>query len=187
MWKHNTKPIWFSLVVDDFGVKYINKENADRLIQALQKLYTISIDWNGSLFYGITIDWDYTANTCDISMPKYLQTALLKSQHPAPKRPQHAPHSWTKPTYGAHVQYVQEDDSSPLLPAKTINLVQQIVGTILYYSIEVDPTMLTPLGFIAAQQSKGTEKTCADTLWLLNYAATHLNTKIRYTASDMTL
>ena len=120
-------------------------------------------------------------------MPKYLQTALLKFQHPAPKRPQHAPHSWAKPTYGAHVQYAQEDDSSPFLPAKTINLLQQIMVTLLYYSIAVDPIMLTALGSIAAQQSKGTEKTYADTLWLLNYADTHPNAKIRYTASDMIL
>ena len=120
-------------------------------------------------------------------MPKYLQTALLKFQHPAPKRPQHAPHSWAKLTYGAQVQYAQDDDSSPLLPAKTINLVQQIVGTLLYYSISVDSIMLTALGSIAAQQSKGTEKTYAATLWLLNYAATHPNAKICYTASDMIL
>ena len=32
LWKHDTKPIFFSLVVDDFGVKYIGKENADHLI-----------------------------------------------------------------------------------------------------------------------------------------------------------
>ena len=108
-------------------MEYIGKENADHLIQALQKLYTISIDWTGSLFYGITIDWDCTAHTCDISMPQYLQTALLKSQHPASKRPKHASHSWAKPTYFAQVQYAQDDDSSPLLLAKTINLVQQIV------------------------------------------------------------
>ena len=154
LWKHNTKPILFSLIVDDFGVKYTGKENSDHLIQALQKLYTISIDWTGSLFCGLTIDWDYASRTCDISMPEYLQTALLKFQHPTPKRPQHAPHFWAKPTYGAQVQYAQDNDSSPLLPAKTINLVQHIVGTILYYSIAVDPTMLTALGSIAAQQSK---------------------------------
>ena len=47
--------------------------------------------------------------------------------------------------------------------------------------------MLTALGSIAAKQSKGTEKTYAGTLWLINYAATHLNTKIHYTASDMIL
>ena len=67
LWKHHTKPIFFSLVVDDFGLKYIGKENADHLIQALQKLNTISIDWTGSLFCGLTIDWEYSAHTCDIS------------------------------------------------------------------------------------------------------------------------
>ena len=110
LWKHVTKLIIFSFVVDDLGVKYIGKENADHLIQALQNLYTISIDWTGSLFFGITIDWDYSACTCDISMLKYLQTALRKFQHPAPKRPQHAPHSWSKPTYGVHVQYTSMDE-----------------------------------------------------------------------------
>ena len=118
LWKHTTKSIILSLVVDDFGVKYIGEENANHHIQALQKLYTVSIDWTGSLFCGLTIDWDYSARTCDISMPKYLQSALLKFQHPAPKHPQHAPHSWAKPTYGAHVQYAQDDDSYPLLTAK---------------------------------------------------------------------
>ena len=120
-------------------------------------------------------------------MPKYLQTALHKFQHPAPKRQQHTPHSWSKPNYGAHVKYAPDDNSSPLLPAKKINLVQQIVGTFLYYSIAVDPTMLAALVSIAVQQAKGTEKTYANTLWLLNYAATHPNATIRYTASDMVL
>ena len=109
LWKHTTKPIVLSLVIDDIGVKYICKENADHLIQSLQKLCTISIDWTGPLFGGITIDWDYAARTSYISMPKYLQTALHKFQHPAPKHPQHAPHSWSKPNNGAHVQYAPDD------------------------------------------------------------------------------
>ena len=149
--------------------------------------FSLPMYWTGSLFCGLTIEWYYAARTCDISMPNYLQTALLKFQHPAPKRPQHAPHSWAKPTYGAQVQYSHENDSYRLLSAKTINLVQQIVGKLLCYSIAVDPTMITALGSIAAQQSKGTDKTYADTLWLFNYAAAHPNAKIRYTASDMIL
>ena len=71
------------------------------------------------------------------------------------------------------MQYAPDEYSSPLLPAKTINLVHKILVTLLYYSIVVDPTMLTALGSIAAQQAKGTEKTYTNTLWLLNYAATH--------------
>ncbi len=31
-WKHDTRPISFSLVVDDFGVKYVGKENAQHLL-----------------------------------------------------------------------------------------------------------------------------------------------------------
>ena len=56
--KHTTEPITFYLVIDDFGVKYIGKENADHLIQALQKLYTISINWTGYIFCGLIIDWE---------------------------------------------------------------------------------------------------------------------------------
>ena len=73
------------------------------------------------------------------------------------------------------------------MPTKIINLVQQIVGTLLYYSIAVYSTMLAALGSIAAQQAKGTEKTYAGTLWLLNYAATHPNATIRYTAINVIL
>ena len=44
LWKNSTKDISLSLVVGYFGVKYVGKDTADHLIQALKKLYTISID-----------------------------------------------------------------------------------------------------------------------------------------------
>ena len=34
-WRHSWRPISFSLVVDDFGVKYINKEDVEHLISVL--------------------------------------------------------------------------------------------------------------------------------------------------------
>ena len=94
LWKHATKDICFSLVVDDFGVKHVGKDTVDHLIQALKKLYTISIDWAGSLYCGLTINWDYDKRICDIYMPTYIKEALHKFQHPAPSRPQDAPHAW---------------------------------------------------------------------------------------------
>ena len=39
--------------------------------------------------------------------------------------------------------------------------------------------MLVALGSIAATQSQGTDKSYDKTLWLLNYAATHLDANIR--------
>ena len=68
LWRHTTRNITFSLVVDEFGVKYVGKENTDHLIQALKKQYTIFIDWNDSLFCGLHIQWDYSARNCNISM-----------------------------------------------------------------------------------------------------------------------
>ena len=37
LWKHDTCPIWFCLCVDDFGVKYTNKEDAQHLVDTLQQ------------------------------------------------------------------------------------------------------------------------------------------------------
>ena len=97
LWMHVTKTIFFSLVVDEFGVKYFGKENANHLIQALSKLYTISIDWTGAQYCGLTLYWDYTCRTCDVSMPNYLPAALHKFQHPTPLCPQYSSHAWKKP------------------------------------------------------------------------------------------
>ena len=61
LWKHESRPVTLSLVVDDFGVKYVGKEHADHLINALQQLYQISIDWNGTLYLGLTFSGDLHA------------------------------------------------------------------------------------------------------------------------------
>jgi hypothetical protein len=59
LWAHKSHPIQFTLVVDDFGVKYVGKEHAAHLITVLQQHYETSIDWTGSLYCGITLTWDY--------------------------------------------------------------------------------------------------------------------------------
>ena len=48
LYTHVTRPIQFSLVMDDFGIEYVGKEHADHLIRTLKSLYNkISIDWKG--------------------------------------------------------------------------------------------------------------------------------------------
>ena len=66
-------------------------------------------------------------------------------------------------------------------------MLQQVVGSFLYYARAVDPTMLLELGDIAAAQSRGTLHTMAALHHLLNYAHTHPVATIRYRASDMVL
>lgn len=91
--KHKTRPISFSLVVDDFGVKYQVTEHAEHLILTLREKYVITLDWTGAKYIGLTIDWDYKNRTVDISMPGYIAKALQRFQHEKPIKPQHSPHN----------------------------------------------------------------------------------------------
>ena len=59
LWRHTHRPTQFTLVVDDFGVKYTTKEDAQHLINALKETYDISEDWNGEIHCGISLQWDY--------------------------------------------------------------------------------------------------------------------------------
>jgi hypothetical protein len=87
LWKHNTRPISFSLVVDDFGVKYVGREHAEHLMECINKNYIISSDWKGSAYCGLTLEWDYKKCTVDLSIPGYIKAALHKYQHSAPACP----------------------------------------------------------------------------------------------------
>jgi hypothetical protein len=55
LWKHRTKRTTFVLCVDDFGIKYFSKTDAQHLIDALQADYDLTIDWTGSLYCGLTL------------------------------------------------------------------------------------------------------------------------------------
>jgi hypothetical protein len=45
LWRHDTRNITFCLIVDNCGVQYINKDNADLLIARLQAYnYQLSFD-----------------------------------------------------------------------------------------------------------------------------------------------
>ena len=47
IWSHHTRPTKFCLCVDDFGVKYFNKDDLDHLINALKTAYDITIGISG--------------------------------------------------------------------------------------------------------------------------------------------
>ena len=69
LWRYDTLPIVFTLVVNNFGVKYTRKHNADHRINTLCALYTITVDQTGSLYCGLNLVWYYGRGHVDISMP----------------------------------------------------------------------------------------------------------------------
>ena len=81
LWRHSTRNIAFSLVVDDFGVKSVDKKDADHLIAALKDVYEISVDWEGTLYCGLTLNWNYDKRWVDISMPGYIPAMLHKFRY----------------------------------------------------------------------------------------------------------
>ena len=186
LWRHNTHCTTFTLAVDDFGIKYFNKADADHLFATLETKYVITKDWTGSSYLGLTLAWNYEAGYVDVSMPGYVSKALAKFQHTPPKVPQHAPHLWQKPTYGQKVQLATTDET-PLLDAKGTQCVQAISGTCLYYGHAVDSTILVALNKISNQQAKPTKLTAKACSMLLDYLYTHPDATIRYYASDMIL
>ena len=53
---HNWRPLQFTLVVDNFGVKYVGKEHATHLKNTIEENYTVTTEWNGRRYIGITLD-----------------------------------------------------------------------------------------------------------------------------------
>jgi hypothetical protein len=84
LWKHDTHPVSFLLVVDNFRVKYVGREH---LMECIKKNYIIFSDWKGSAHCGLTLEWDYKNRTVDLFMPGYINAELHKYQHASPTRP----------------------------------------------------------------------------------------------------
>lgn len=90
LWKHKSHSIQFTLVVDDFGVKYVGREHvgrehAEHLKSVLEEHYKVTTDWTGGRYIGIHLKWDYEKWQVHMYMPGYVQKALL--QFPIPSAP----------------------------------------------------------------------------------------------------
>ena len=166
-------PLQFSLVVDDFGIKYECQEDITHLLDALKTIYPISEDWDGKLYCGLNLEWSYYKREVLVSMPNYVTKALQTFQHPTPKRAPYAPHQWTQPNYGATKQLATPLDTSPPITEERKRA--------------MDCTMLPALNTLAEQQSSPTKNTEATITHFLYYAATNPSAVIQYKSSNMIL
>jgi hypothetical protein len=107
LWTHKSQPISFTLVIDDFGVKYEGKEHTMHLINILKEEYEIAEEWSGNKYIGINFNWDYANRRVHLSMSGYINKALQCFGHECPQRLQNSPHPHMVPTYGAKAQYME--------------------------------------------------------------------------------
>ena len=121
-------------------------------------------------------------------MPSYVCEAVEKFQHGTncTIKSVDAPHPY-KATTKHGLPMTQPHNNNTKLTPQAIKYLQKIMGTFLFYSRAVDPTMLTALSIIATEQTQGTDTTKHKAEHLLSYAATHPNATIKFYKSDMIL
>ena len=189
IWQHSTRRTEFCLCVDDFGIKYFSREDADHLLSAIGKHYSYTTDWEGQNYCGLTMDWKYNEGYVDVSMPGYVHKILDRLQHKPPSSPQYSPHAHVPIVYATkHTrQYATAPDTSPLLSPTATKYIQSVTGSHLYYGRAIDYTILPALNEIASEQANPTQKTKEKTQRLMDYVYTYPNAFIRYYASDMVL
>jgi hypothetical protein len=100
LWLYKTRPIAFSLIVDEFAVKYVGKPHADHLRNGLLQSYELATDWETHTYSGMSLKWDYRNRTWNISMPGYVSNVLRKFQHTPPSIRNTHPQSMSRPLMG---------------------------------------------------------------------------------------
>jgi hypothetical protein len=118
LWRHESCPLTFTLVVHDFGVKFINKNDVDHLISSIKNTYTLTKDWTGNLYCGIMLVWDYVRCTVDISMPGYIKKKLQEYEHIRHKKLQTCLYSPEPKRFGTEAQAPLPPNAWPRLDAK---------------------------------------------------------------------
>ena len=103
LWRHRTRRTTFTLCVDDFGVKRFSRDDANQLIASLNSKYETTVDWEGSKYLGLTLQWNYEKQFVDVSMPGYIDKALQQFQHKKTTRSQYSSHTYTAPKVGKYI------------------------------------------------------------------------------------
>ena len=127
LWKHECKPIQFTLVVDDFGVKYVGKEHALHLKQTLDKNCKLTTEWDVTIYIGITLDWDYKLRQVHIPLPGYTDKSRKQFNH-TKKKNQNQPYPSEPIIYGAKNNMQHNHPQCCYLKKKERNLLNRSVG-----------------------------------------------------------
>jgi hypothetical protein len=115
LFTHKKRNISFSLVVDDFGVKYEKKEDMDHLVKTLGDRYPIKVDLKAKFYLGITTKWDNNQRTAKLSMPGYVKEASLEFQHEGTNEVKfNSPSPYIPPVYGKKQQMAKVDETNPI-------------------------------------------------------------------------
>jgi hypothetical protein len=195
--KHVTRSLTFTLVIDDFGVvKYQSIADVEHLKDTIRLLYPkFTENWNGDRYLQFHLHWNYPVCSLSYNLPDYIPKALERFRHneilqgastPALYIPPFFARKSTSPLVLHPSQRLHEDNSRPCTPAE-LTYLQQVIGVYLYYARAVDCTMLTAVNHLSSMLASATQHTldCADRL--IRYSASYPNHCITMYGCDMQL
>lgn len=185
---HKSHNIAFTLVVDDFGVKYKHKHELQHFLDALKEVYRYKVDMDGKRYLGMTIDIDRAKKTVALSMPGYV-TQAINRYDPRQQVPEcNSPMMFIQPVYGSKkTQQATVDTSEALVDLDRIRRIQQIIGAFMYYARAVDPSMLPAVTKLSSRQSNPTVEVEQAANRLLGYAKRYPNAQTVIHACEMIL
>ena len=112
---------------------------------------------------------------------------LLQRVQPNGIKGAQTPAQYQPPQYKHPGAQTATVDLSPMATEEDKKLLQSVIGTLLYYSRAVDPSICTAVHALGSVQSKPTKNDMLNMHRLLQYVSTHQNIGIRYYASNMIL
>ena len=128
---HDWRPVQFTLVVDNFGVKYVGEEHAIHLKNTIEEHYNVTTEWYGRRYIGITLNWGNRRIQVHHYIPNYVTKALKKSKHKLQKR-KHQLYPSATIIYGSKKKYATPLSTAPLLDKKGKKFIQQVCGNFLF-------------------------------------------------------
>ena len=191
LFTHATNGIQFTLVVDDLGIKHIEGNGGlQHLQKTLELKWKTKLDYSGSKYLGIRIDWHYDdpkRQHLFLDMPTTVPDAIKRFCPDGPPRGAKSPIRYVPPTFGAKTDLGATVDTSPPVPLESKKFIQQVAGVFLHYSRMIDATMIPAVRAISDNCANPTEHTLEAADHLIRYAVAHPNHRVRIDACDMIL
>ena len=149
LFTHVTRPIQFSLVVDDFGVKWVNHADLNHLLESPRTKHTMTCDSEWKQFAEMHLQWNCDTGKVVCSMDWHVKDALRELEVTKSKR------HFKGPTIncGARIQFVK-DGNSPSLTPHQIEFIQQVIRKFLFMARAADNTLLLALHTTCMQMSE---------------------------------
>ncbi len=146
--------------------------------------FKVKVNWAGNKYLGMDIDVDRSNRHVTLSMPGCI-SRLLQRVRPDSEKGASTPGIYTPPNYHNPITHKATVDTSSLVSDSDKKQLQSVVGTLLYYSRAVNPSIATAVHYLGSIQSKPTTNDMAKMDRLLRYLSSHPNNSLRFYASNM--